>query len=595
MREKYIILLGCLIILFITASCIYTKTVKIGSTPQGAEIYVRDEKMGLTPQDKVEIKYDTINPNVAVEVRKGGYRAEKKILNLQNVNDRGTVSFNLQEDARTVKIESMPPEAEVYVRGERMGWTPQDKIELKYDPSNPKITIEVCKKGFRPEKRLLEFQDVKDKGSILFDLSEEKRPMALDSEPQGAEVYINDLQIGKTPLKHEVSFVKPMTGELLNIVVKARKDRYETEEGKEWAEAVLTFDEPKEKLLFKFKLKKETETVIHEIKIKEDVESGVKKFVLKEKKVIAELDVIERSPNVKSVTQVTNFQGKVEVGDPVLSPDGSILISQARSLEKEGLLPPAYLWSLNLTGGTGVTTITHAKGNLGDIEPAFNPDGKYIYFASDREGDSLALWRIKSTGSGGLTKITSSKASDRETHISPEGSMLIYSSLPQNAEYKQVWTINVTGFLPTQLKEGHSPKWSPDGTSIAFVVEDKSTGREKIWVMNADGSNPTQLTFSGDYDDITPSWSPDGKKIVFASNRGRDLKGRSNFDIWAMNADGSEVTQLTTNGSLDDHPVWDPKEKYIYFRSNRGGFLEIWRTDVQDIYKVESKQATQSN
>ena len=73
------------------------------------------------------------------------------------------------------------------------------------------------------------------------------------------------------------------------------------------------------------------------------------------------------------------------------------------------------------------------------------------------------------------------------------------------------------------------------------------------------------------------------------------MKERPNFDIWTMNADGSEVTQLTTNGSLDDHPVWDPKGRYIYFRSNRGGFLEIWRTDVQDIYKVESKQATQSN
>ena len=69
--------------------------------------------------------------------------------------------------------------------------------------------------------------------------------------------------------------------------------------------------------------KKETETVIHEIKIKEEVESGPK-ICFKGEKVIAELDVIERSPNVKSVTQVTNFQGKVEVGAPVLSPDGSI-------------------------------------------------------------------------------------------------------------------------------------------------------------------------------------------------------------------------------------------------------------------------------
>ena len=47
-----------------------------------------------------------------------------------------------------------------------------------------------------------------------------------------------------------------------------------------------------------------------------------------------------------------------------------------------------------------------------------------------------------------------------------------------------------------------------------------------------------------------PAWSPDSTKIIFNSTRS------GNFDLWAMNADGTNLIQLTTNGAADLHPSW---------------------------------------
>jgi Tol biopolymer transport system component len=62
------------------------------------------------------------------------------------------------------------------------------------------------------------------------------------------------------------------------------------------------------------------------------------------------------------------------------------------------------------------------------------------------------------------------------------------------------------------------PAWSPDGTRIAFMGGPDGPTEYDIWVMNADGSNPVQLTDSPG-PDWWPAWSPDGTRIAFASVR----------------------------------------------------------------------------
>ena len=70
--------------------------------------------------------------------------------------------------------------------------------------------------------------------------------------------------------------------------------------------------------------------------------------------------------------------------------------------------------------------------------------------------------------------------------------------------------------------------------------------------MNADGTNARVITEEG-YDNCkNPSWSPDGSRIVFQSEQS------GNFEIWIMDADGSNWVQLTEDSALDAVPVWHP-------------------------------------
>jgi Tol biopolymer transport system component len=97
----------------------------------------------------------------------------------------------------------------------------------------------------------------------------------------------------------------------------------------------------------------------------------------------------------------------------------------------------------------------------------------------------------------------------------------------------------------------------------------------EIFVMNADGSNPTQITFN-DRDDEIPAWSPNGKKIVF--QRDFDpVRGQADYDILTMRADGTRERNLTNSpGVWDFGGEWSPSGRRIAFASGRDGDAEIY-------------------
>ena len=127
--------------------------------------------------------------------------------------------------------------------------------------------------------------------------------------------------------------------------------------------------------------------------------------------------------------------------------------------------------------------------------------------------------------------------------------------------------------LTNDTASDYSPAWSPDGTEIAF--ESRRDGFYEIYVMDADGSNQTRLTNNTVLDE-SPAWSPDGTKIAFVSLTAPF------FDIHVMDADGANRTRLTNDtvpfGS--GAPAWSPDGTKIAFSSYRDDSVDIYVMDA---------------
>jgi len=77
-----------------------------------------------------------------------------------------------------------------------------------------------------------------------------------------------------------------------------------------------------------------------------------------------------------------------------------------------------------------------------------------------------------------------------------------------------------------------------------------------------------------------PQCSPDGKRVVFTVTEHDMEEGKSNSDIYIMNADGSDLRRMTSSEKADYHPRWSPDGDYLLFVSTRKDGAQAWRLPV---------------
>ena len=154
---------------------------------------------------------------------------------------------------------------------------------------------------------------------------------------------------------------------------------------------------------------------------------------------------------------------------------------------------------------------------------------------------------------------------------------IIYSS--DGDKSWQIWVINPSGADADQFSISDNiskyfnaqQSWSPAAQKVAFCSS--RDGNYEVYTIDADGSNEINIT-NNNYADIVPDWSPDGKKIAFVSNRD------GNDEIYAMNPDGSDVKRLTNSKPADAKPRWSPGSDKILFSTERDGNWEIYVMDA---------------
>ena len=198
-------------------------------------------------------------------------------------------------------------------------------------------------------------------------------------------------------------------------------------------------------------------------------------------------------------------------------------------------------------------------------DPACGAGGE-IVFQSLRNGNN-EIYVMRADGSG-QERLTDDAGSDITPTWLPDGRIGFSSN--RDGE-RDIWVMDAVRTDPevppvnltdTNLSEESWPSWSRDGTRIVFDLVN-SLGRQ-VYVMDADGSNRTNLS-NDPTSATTASWSPDGTQIAFATARDGD------FEIYVMDADGSNQVNLTTNAAADNSPTWSPDGTQIAFWSDRDG------------------------
>lgn len=233
------------------------------------------------------------------------------------------------------------------------------------------------------------------------------------------------------------------------------------------------------------------------------------------------------------------------------------------------IIYPAYnpgtqtfdLWLVDVASGEQNGFLSNAS------QPAFSKDGNLLAYRSWDLGTRGIFFKDFVGGRGG---IVTRFVEDGMPTWAPDGFTFAFASRKEGDRVPRIYIGNQLGEQPIGLSfQGEYPATMPDGRLV--VKGCTPTGDCGIFVMGPRGGGEVKI--ADDPSDTAPAPSPDGSKIAFMSNaRG----GANNWEIWLMNADGSNPKRLTENNNNDGLPTWSPDGQSIAFASDRGGVWAIW-------------------
>ncbi len=263
--------------------------------------------------------------------------------------------------------------------------------------------------------------------------------------------------------------------------------------------------------------------------------------------------------------------GKCESLFPAFSPDGQWI---AFTCEMDGNY---YLDLLSLKSGLSKHLSQEDSGPL-----AWTNDSQRIVVRGQSSGEqssaSGGLWEINING-GEPRRLSISAESADQPAIASRGDRLAYVAWQSTTN---IWRADTrTGlsrsvFAPSVVEQ-RDPEISPDGKRIAF--ESERSGFHEVWVANLDGSDAVQLSnFHQAQGTGTPQWSPDGRRIAFDSRMSGEPA------LYLVDPATALPQRVSTNGIPASTPTWSPDGKWIYFRSESSEPAEH-----ESLYRIASE------
>ncbi len=268
----------------------------------------------------------------------------------------------------------------------------------------------------------------------------------------------------------------------------------------------------------------------------------------------------------RSITIEDLYQFKF-LSKPRISPDGERVAFVVTTIDERKHEYRSSIWMVP-GGGGEAKRLTGDTGNA--HSPSWSPDGRWLAFASDREGEIPSrdaneqkkagkgkdqLWLLPTDGGEAHQLTFMPHGADHPTW-SPDSQRLVFSASvgpldEETEDGKPLPKARVIDRLFCRL----------DG--VGFIHEH----RQHLFLIDVSGGEPQQLT-DGDWDDKDAAWSPDGTRIAFTSSRAEDRWLVPAFDLYILplvNNQPGELQQLTDGTRNCSSPSWSADGSTIAF------------------------------
>ena len=184
------------------------------------------------------------------------------------------------------------------------------------------------------------------------------------------------------------------------------------------------------------------------------------------------------------------------------------------------------------------------------------------------------LWQL-SYPEGEPSKLTDDLINYEGVNLAAQANLLVTST---SERISKIWLVNgknpdeakpIDSVLSDNFSQEYGINWTPDRQ---IVYGSYQSGNADIWVMNSDGTNPSQLTFEPTRETM-PVVTPDGRYIVYVS------KGAGSAHLWRMDSNGENQRQLTA-GEGELNPTITPDGKWVVYNGFHSGNISLSKVSI---------------
>lgn len=205
--------------------------------------------------------------------------------------------------------------------------------------------------------------------------------------------------------------------------------------------------------------------------------------------------------------------------------------------------------------------------------PSWSPDGRKLVY-QQIIATGVAQIHVLDLRSGKVTPITTEEGWHLAPTWSPDSRQIAYVTSEQIHVYDLLEGAVTRTYTP--LDVGSYMAWSPDGTQIAYMH------REALYLLDVESGDTREVIRTGEALLLSPAWSPDGTQIAFgASYQTDDISAQLMYSTVIMDANGENLRPLVDLGRSALSASWLPD----------GEQLVLWTTDITgnfDIYRIDA-------